>query len=50
MNADQMAAMVTVKEEVADMLSEIRNILKANKQIRRRKSILRNEDISLEVM
>ena len=44
-----MAAIVAVKEEVADMLSEIRNILKANKQSRSRERILRAEEIALEV-
>ena len=48
-NADQMAAIVAVKEEVADMLSEIRNILKANKQSRSRERIFRAEEIALEV-
>ena len=44
-----MAAIVAVKEEVADMLSEIRNILKANKQSRSRERIFRAEEIALEV-
>jgi len=47
-NADQMVAMVAVKEEVADMLSEIRNILKTNKQSKSRERILRAEEIALE--
>ena len=48
-SADQMAAILAVKEEVADMLSEIRNILKANKQSRSRERMLRAEEIALEV-
>lgn len=47
---DQMAAIVAVKEEVADMLSEIRNVLKTNKQNRGRERILRPEEIALEVI
>lgn len=45
-----MAAIVAVKEEVADMLSEIRNVLKTNKQNRGRERILRPEEIALEVI
>lgn len=48
-NPDQMAAMRAVKDEVADMLSEIRNILKTNKRSRGRERILRSEEIALEV-
>jgi len=44
-----MAAIQAVKDEVADMLSEIRNILKANKRSRSRERILRSEEITLEV-
>jgi len=44
-----MVAMVAVKEEVADMLSEIRNILKTNKHSKSRERILRAEEIALEV-
>ncbi|KAJ7377664.1 hypothetical protein OS493_027742 [Desmophyllum pertusum] len=47
-NANQMVAMVTVKDEVADMLSEIRNILKTNKQSKSRERIRRSEEIALE--
>jgi len=47
-NPDQMAAIQAVKDEVADMLSEIRNILKANKRSRSRERILRSEEITLE--
>jgi len=43
-----MAAIQAVKDEVADMLSEIRNILKANKRSRSRERILRSEEITLE--
>ena len=49
-NADEMAAMATVKEEVADMLSEIRNILSTNKPNRSRERMLRFEpEVTLEV-
>ena len=48
-NPDQMAAIRAVKDEVADMLSEIRNILKTNKRSRSRERILRSEEITLEV-
>ena len=48
-NPDQMAAIRTVKDEVADMLSEIRNILKTNKRSRSRERILRSEEIAIEV-
>lgn len=44
-----MAAIQAVKDEVADMLSEIRNILKTNKRSRSRERILRSEEITLEV-
>lgn len=48
-NPDQIAAIQAVKDEVADMLSEIRNILKTNKRSRSRERILRSEEITLEV-
>ena len=48
-NPDQMAAIRTVKDEVADMLSEIRNILKTNKRSRSRERILRSDEVVLEV-
>ena len=45
-----MAAMATVKEEVADMLSEIRNILSTNKRNKSRERMLRFEpQVTLEV-
>ena len=44
-----MAAIRTVKDEVADMLSEIRNILKTNKRSRSRERILRSDEVVLEV-
>ena len=45
-----MAAMATVKEEVADMLSEIRNILSTNKRKKSRERMLRFEpEVTLEV-
>lgn len=44
-----MAAMATVRDQVADMLSEIRNILKTNKQRKSRERLLRSDDITLEV-
>ena len=44
-----MVAMTAVKDEVADMLSEIRNILKTNKRSKGRERILRSEEIALEV-
>lgn len=46
---DQVAAIRAVKDEVADMLSEIRNILKTNKRSRSRERILRSEEIAIEV-
>jgi len=45
---DQVAAIRAVKDEVADMLSEIRNILKTNKRSRSRERILRSEEIAIE--
>ncbi|XP_068758864.1 short transient receptor potential channel 4-like [Montipora capricornis] len=47
-NADQMAAMLALKEEVKGMLSEIGKILKTNKQNRDKGTILRAEEITLE--
>ena len=44
-----MAAIRAVKDEVADMLSEIRNILKTNKRSRSRERILRSDEVVLEV-
>lgn len=44
-----MVAMATVKDQVADMLSEIRNILKTNKRRKSRERILRSEEVALEV-
>ena len=45
-----MVAMATVKEEVADMLSEIRNILSTNKPDRSRERMLCFEpQVTIEV-
>lgn len=47
-NADQMSAMETIREEVKDMLSEIRNILKTTKQNRNRERIPKTKEIVSE--
>lgn len=47
-NADQMRAIETIREEVKDMLSEIRNILKTTKQNRNRERIPKTEEIVSE--
>lgn len=43
---EQLTAMHNIKEEVSDMLSEIRNILKARGRARSRDYFARNEGLS----